>query len=678
MKEDLFSGGIMQDKNINGQNNFDSTQEELIDITSEGAGFIAPGDSDDEKTDINEVRSDLNINDVNSRRFSDDIQIVEDFNRLSQDDDNQRNRYAHSQKENFFSKHKIPLIISGAAVLVVAVVGVVLWQLVSNGIIQNPFEETVGPIVNDEGEFAYLDGIQVSGIDISGKTYEEAKKLLEDSEDKYIKSFTLSVKANDNSYEFTSEDFTYTYNIEEILDKAKKYCEDAHAGEIDVTEPATDASGNYKDMYTVTATVVDDSIGTIAEKIAKDTDTQATNARVSKFTPFAKNKFEYEDGTNGYKTDQKELIEEIKEFINSSKETGVISAKVDVTEPEITKEMVKKNIVPLSYYTTTSSNTDDATSNMRTALKACNGSVIEPGETWSFNGCTGDSNLESNGYLPGGVIADGSLTQGVGGGLCQASSTIYNAALFANMEVVERYNHFWASAYVPAGLDATIDYPNLDLKLKNTTDYQMFIECTADGRKLSCAIYGYQDPSYDDIATYSENYNIVSGESYDTSAYRIYYKDGKEISREKLPSSHYSLSSGHYVQYSDDGTHRTLPDGSTTEKSNPDEEKPTKPKETTSSNTNNNSSSSNSLSSNNSGNSSSSSTSSSKPTSSSSSKPADTGSKPASSSTSSSSNASSGTSSSSGSSSQTPPATQPAPATTPSTDSKPDDGNAEE
>lgn len=569
----------MQNKNLNNEENFDNNnEEEFIDISSSGSGFNITNNNDDkisedEKTDINEISANIKNNNENnevSYKPVNNIEIVEDFQNLNAESDssNKKNRYKEAGKKNFFSKHKIPIIITSAVVVLIAAVGTVLWQLASNGIIPNPFEETVGPIVNEEGEFTFLPGVQISGVDISGKTYDEAKKLLEDNKSKFIKDFNITIEANEKSYEFTPEEFTYTYNIEEVLNQAKKYCEDAHEGEIDVTEPTTDKQGHYNDMYTITATVVDDSIEAVAIKIADETDIDAKNARVSKFTPFAKDKFEYEDGAIGYKTDKKDLSAAIKTFITSGKETGVISAKVDVIEPKITKEMVKKNIVPLSCFRTTSVNSENGTSNMGKALEACNGSVIEPGETWSFNGCTGDSNLESNGYLPAGVILDGSMGEGIGGGICQASTTIYNAALFANMEVVERSMHYWASTYVPAGFDATIDYPAIDLKLKNTTDYQMFMECTLNGRELYCAIYGYQDPSYDDIATYSENYNIISGESYDTVSYRIFYKDGKEVSREELPSSHYSLTEGHYVQYSDDGTHRQKPEGAKTQKSN--------------------------------------------------------------------------------------------------------------
>lgn len=181
---------------------------------------------------------------------------------------------------------------------------------------------------------------------------------------------------------------------------------------------------------------------------------------------------------------------------------------------------------------------------MRVSLKACNGSVIEPGATWSFNKCTGNSNLESLGYKPAGVISNGKSDIGIGGGICQSSSTIYNAAVRANMKVEERYCHKWASSYVPTGLDATIDYGNLDLKLSNPTDYQMFLECKVVDNTLYISFWGWKSDSYDLIMTRNKLTNQGSS-SYTVKAWRVYYKDGKEIDSESLGSSTYDTENGY-------------------------------------------------------------------------------------------------------------------------------------
>lgn len=568
-KENQFDTQNTEENALTGNQN-----EEFVDIeTGNVVNRSQPEDAS--KTDIATVSSE-NIQEFvqhsDMRAEKEDLIKTRDFDDgygdliLSAEDPSAQNRghYATGKKKNsknFFVRHKIPVLITSAAVFAAAVTGVILWQFFGgeNGLFQP--EPTVS-IVNTNGEFVYMDGITISGVDISGKTFDEAKALLEENESRFLTPFTVEVQAKEKVFAFAETDFSYTYNIEDVLNKAKRYCQQVSEGDIKPTE-ATGSSGETvsTNMFTVEAKLDPESVKTVSERVAGETDVKPVQAKVTKFTPFAdkEKRFEYAEGIDGYKMDQEALTESLTAFLESEKTSGTIKAKGSAVKPSITKEMVKKNIVPLSTFSTVSVNTADATHNMSVALEACNGSVVEPGETWSFNGCTGDSNLESNGYRSAGVISGGKLVQGVGGGLCQASSTIYNAAIFANMKIAERHNHLWASTYVPAGLDATIDYPGLDLKLENITDYQMFIECKLSGTTLVCNIYGYQDPSYDVIKTISENYDIVSGESYSNSAFRVYYKDGEEVKKEKLPSSYYSLSEGHYVQYADEGTYGKKP-----------------------------------------------------------------------------------------------------------------------
>ena len=156
---------------------------------------------------------------------------------------------------------------------------------------------------------------------------------------------------------------------------------------------------------------------------------------------------------------------------------------------------------------------------MRVALAACNGSIIDPEEIWSFNDCTGDSNLESNGYKEAGVIVDGKSGTGIGGGICQSSTTIYNAAILCGMDIEERYCHYFKSTYIDAGRDATIDYGNLDLKLSNPFSYQLFMKCWMSGTKLTCEIYGLPNSEFDQIKVTTSD-PTTKGNSYTVKAWR--------------------------------------------------------------------------------------------------------------------------------------------------------------
>ncbi len=409
-------------------------------------------------------------------------------------------------------------VIVGVAALIVIAIGVF-----------GAADRGARPVVSDEDSFMFDNGTTVSGIDISGRTTTEAKTLLEQNKSKFISPVSLSVGVGDKKVELTQDNFDYNLNIDEVLDQIKA---DDKAGLLTSSR-----------SYSVTATIKSESIDNSVNEICEANNTKPVNARVKNFTPFADERFEYAEEKNGATIDAENLKQQFTQFFESGQSSGSAEAVVTETEPTVTVEFLKENIVELYTYETVSGNTDDATVNMEVSFNACNGSVIEPGEDWSFNARTGDSNLEENGYRIGNVISNDEITDGVGGGLCQSSSTIYVAALYSNMTVVERHEHKWASLYVPTGFDATIDYPNFDLVLKNTSEYQMFLECRVVDKTLYATFWGVHSSNYDYITLGNEL--LHSDESgYSVKTWREFYKDGEKAWQEDLPESHYDPENG--------------------------------------------------------------------------------------------------------------------------------------
>lgn len=423
-------------------------------------------------------------------------------------------------------KGKKALLISLVALIVVAAVGAVGFVMF-NGIKTEPPEPTAKITEPVPTDFTFAPNSVIDGLDISGKTMEQAKKLLEQNADRFITSVSFEIDVNGKTTSLDQSDFSYNYNIDEVLQKMRS----------GITK-TTDPTNGTETPLTVTATVTEESIKSNVDKICEERNSEPQNAKVSVFHPYAKKRFEFADSEDGVTVNAEDLVEQITDSFAKGNAMSKITAEVEKKKADMSASQLEDRLVKLASYETYSYNTEDGTTNMRVSLEACNGSIIEPGGTWSFNACTGDSNLESNGYRPASVISEGQLVEGIGGGICQSSSTIYNAALRANMKVVERYNHKWASSYVPTGLDATIDYPNLDLKLGNPTDCQMFIECKEVGYTLYCSIWGAKPEGYDEIRTHNE-LGDTGEKSYSVRTWRIYYKDGKEIDREELPKSSY-------------------------------------------------------------------------------------------------------------------------------------------
>ncbi len=132
----------------------------------------------------------------------------------------------------------------------------------------------------------------------------------------------------------------------------------------------------------------------------------------------------------------------------------------------------------------------DRSHNLTQAANLINGHMIRPGKEFSFNKTVGPRTL-ATGFRDAPVIVGNTLEPGLGGGICQVSSTLYNASLLAGLEIVERHNHGLAVSYVPLGMDATVAYGLSDFRFRNNTDYPVYIRALAGGGKLTVNIYGH-------------------------------------------------------------------------------------------------------------------------------------------------------------------------------------------
>ena len=183
----------------------------------------------------------------------------------------------------------------------------------------------------------------------------------------------------------------------------------------------------------------------------------------------------------------------------------------------------------MAIFSTVSTNNENGTYNMSRALKSFNQVVIQPGQTLSFFSVAGPCG-KAQGYKQAGV--GGGV--GYGGGICQASTTLYGAAVRAGLTIVQRRNHSVPSTYVPIGQDAMVDYGSSDLKFRNDYDYPVKLVTYVSGRTLYAEVWGMQPGWYDYINVRSWSTGVKSAV-----AYRDYVKNGKTVKTEQLPSSYY-------------------------------------------------------------------------------------------------------------------------------------------
>ena len=254
-------------------------------------------------------------------------------------------------------------------------------------------------------------------------------------------------------------------------------------------------------------------------------------------------------------------IPEAKQILKDEKETYIIPLKI--TEPEISIEDLGEKLFKqtLSKYTTIyDAGNKNRSHNIELAAKTINGTILMPGETFSYNGVLGNTNKEK-GYKLGTAYVGGKVVESYGGGICQVSSTLYNSVLYANLEIVERYNHSYVVNYVPAGRDATVSYGGKDFKFKNTRSYPIKIVATAKNGVVSISINGIKEEKEYEIeltstvlsttprsVTYQNNSELAEGiqnviqKGYDgkkSIAYKIIKYNGAVISKTVLSKDTY-------------------------------------------------------------------------------------------------------------------------------------------
>lgn len=255
--------------------------------------------------------------------------------------------------------------------------------------------------------------------------------------------------------------------VEELLNKVKEQLCNLNANENIIEIPVMNKEPEPIDI----------------EKIHEEIYTEAKDAY------YTKDPFTIYPEVNGIDFD----VEAAKVLLQEEKEEYVISLKI--TKPKVTIDQIGSEAFPnrLAIFTTRYDASDvNRTTNLIIACQKINGKVVASGETFSYNEALGPR-TSAAGYRNGKIYSGGKVVDGIGGGICQISSTLYNSVLMANLEIVERRNHQFVTSYVSAGRDATVVYGVTDFKFKNTRQYPVRISASAQNGIATVAIYGIKE-----------------------------------------------------------------------------------------------------------------------------------------------------------------------------------------
>lgn len=410
------------------------------------------------------------------------------------------------------------------------------------------------------------DNIYIESVDVSGMNAEEAKKAVEELVAEY-KAQKIKLVAEEVEVEVTLEELGFQIEkVDELVDKAVAY---GKSGTVfSRYQKLQSLKGKVVTPVKIEASYGVDSETTkevISEKFAK-LEGAAVNASLKR----EDGKFIITDGKAGIKVDLEKSVQNISDHFGKGwehKGIETITLLTTVDEPDITTEQLEKVQDVLGTYSTSFRATNNRGKNIANATSRINGILLMPGEVMSASDSMGSRNA-ANGYLEAGSYLNGETVESYGGGVCQVSTTLYNAVILAELEIVERSSHSMIVDYVKPSMDAAISEGVLDLKFKNNTDAPIYIEGITTGGTLTFTIYGQEyrsasrtvsyvsetlsttDPgkkfvaTSDSVGTYKKAVSAHMGIK--AKLWKVVTENGVEVSREEFNKSSYKSSPATY------------------------------------------------------------------------------------------------------------------------------------
>ena len=344
----------------------------------------------------------------------------------------------------------------------------------------------------DSDEKTIPEGITIEGQDVSGQTVEKAQKTVESTLGN-TKSTVFKLVAGEKSVDATGKDLDLCIKNEDVAQRAANYGNEGNPlyrfkAHKDVE------SGRGKD-FKVSLTAKNASVAKYLEKNKASLDTRVINNGLKRVD----GNFQYVPGTQGKIVDVNQSADKIADFISKGWDgnNSQIDLVVETKDPIGSQEELQSVHDKLGTYNTDfSSSAAGRAKNVRNGCEKINGSIIYPGETFSVTEAVTPFTAE-NGYELAGSYENGTTVETYGGGICQVSSTLYNAVIRAELEIVQRNNHSMIVSYVPKSADAAIAEGILDFKFKNNQSTPIYIEGYCEGGKIYFSVYGKEtrDPN---------------------------------------------------------------------------------------------------------------------------------------------------------------------------------------
>lgn len=405
----------------------------------------------------------------------------------------------------------------------------------------------------------YYSGIVVDGYSLSGVSRENALSYWENSVEAPLKNKSITLTYAGKQWTKTASELGYQSNYESVLNEAWSVGRD---GTLEERYRSINGLKTASERFEIERTEFDEKLlKKWTDQIASSLSSSSVNAKVTGFDVNTKT-FTLSKATKGYGVDKNELYKQALTLLKNG--GGNMEVNVQTIDPEVTEsDFESKFGLITTAVTNASSSNKNRLTNLQLACAAINGYCVEPGATFSFNEVVGQR-TSKRGYKKATVYQSGEIAEDIGGGVCQVSTTLWNAAMKANCEIVEWHEHSRPVSYVDRGKDATVNWGSQDMKFKNTSSYPMYLICyVTENKRVYCEIYGelFPDGKYITIEAkttqridpgepeYVYNPLLFEGETvtiteartgYRAEAYRVYWNaDGTEIRRDLLVKAYY-------------------------------------------------------------------------------------------------------------------------------------------
>lgn len=410
----------------------------------------------------------------------------------------------------------------------------------------------------------FFDGITIDGVNVSGMTMEQARDALSTAVQSYTPIGTLQLTYEEQSFPFDLSTIPVALDTEAVLREAFNL---ARSDTYEEAKAELDSLKTNGRNLTLTAAYDFAAVSMRVSEIAAMLDTPATDAAIQFNADSEGKPYTISDEVVGVAVNQPQLVADITAAVQSGNYAAPIAIPVAETLPTVTRVYLEGvYTLRASAETSFAGSDSNRTYNIKKGAKLINGTVVKPGETFSTNAALG-TRTYSNGWKEAGAYVGGAVDKQAGGGVCQLSSTLYNAVVKADLEVVSRRNHSMPVSYIKKGLDATINSTGniIDFKFKNNTAADILIRAYTSGKNVIFELYGvpFATTEYDEIKLTSKQTDTIEpkGDMIETldpqlapgetqikvarqtgsrwQSYKNYYLKGTLVRSEKLALSTY-------------------------------------------------------------------------------------------------------------------------------------------